>query len=852
MLIANFGAIASSKAAALSNFVFDAESETIFTALTAASATPNDRRKYTIDRLVKRLKAAGVWAKFDPTKHALWVLAGNAAGSRINIINPGTHNLTSNGSPTFTAPGTGTVPGFAFPLITDFLDSGIAVNSLAQNDLSIGCYTREQSSSTVSFDMGAQTTGAAIYLKKASSTRACVAAINGANASPLIDTASWDGVGLYALSRISSANYTGHHGGINVGTVTDSSTANTASTTMTVGKVNGQTTTCKATISAAYISSGLTAAQVESLHAALGTYLDAVEYGDLDIHEAGYQPQAPAAYDAVIYGATLAGVCAAYRLAQLGRSVAIVGGWRERNLGGMTGNGLSFVDFDVPTALGGLAYDIIIAARAIDGNTTTHTSSSDLYATARAYRGAMRRLLDGARTNGQSVPIFWSDGVSTVQKSGTRITSFTTVDGRTFEADYFLDTSEELDLAHMAECSTIIGREAMQLGDWERLNGWRDNDRSSGSNGSQLENASNTRMPSSDAYNTIGNAGSGLIFGILPKPAKTLGQADSSVMSYNFRLPWNSQKSRRIPFGSSPPANYDVSKYELLGRFLTHYPTATINTLFKPSVIAGGTTDTNNNAAISTNLINSGNLYTECESAGSRAQVYEAREAVQKQIEDWIRGYIHFVLNSGDGRIPAGIVTALAGYGWDYRNFLDPHPNDSLYWPGRVYVREHRRLVGDFIADAIDATKTDGTTPRSIKTISTVAYRFDSHIHQRWVDTASSTIFCEGSIDISSGLAGGAAGGANGVTPVPYEAYLPKETECTNLGVTFGISSTHVFITAGRMEFTTAQAGESLAYAIDQAMDNSNQDLHDVTYSTLRTAILAAPTTYAPVLPQVN
>jgi hypothetical protein len=147
---------------------------------------------------------------------------------------------------------------------------------------------------------------------------------------------------------------------------------------------------------------------------------------------------------------------------------------------------------------------------------------------------------------------------------------------------------------------------------------------------------------------------------------------------------------------------------------------------------------------------------------------------------------------------------------------------------------------------------TDGTTPRSIKTVSTVCYRFDSHPHIRFPDDVSGTVFCEGSIGLSQAAAGGSANGADQITPIPYEAYLPKRSECTNLAVTFGGSWTHIFNTAARMELTTAQAGESLAYAIHQAIGAGKQALADVDYPTLRTAILAAPTTYPANLQQVN
>ena len=826
----------------LSTFTYDAVSESVFSAQTSVGSTPNTGRKYTIDRMVKRLKDKGIFSKIT----GLWVAGNTAASSLINIVNPGVNNLVSNGSPTFTPN-----VGWTFTVIADFLDTGIVANTTSANDFSMGYFGGP--ASTSSNDMGAQATGVAIYMKN----NTMAAALNGANQSPAGGSSlDWDSVGGFrGLSRTSSTGFNCYHHGVAVPVATDTSTAPTSTLTFTVGKVNGQSVVCKRTIHGAFIGKGLTNSEMEQLHAIVQNAIDSIQYGDLDIRDAGFAPADVPKYDLVIYGATLAAITAAKRAKQLGMNVCVVGGWRERNIGGMTANGLGFVDYDVSNAIGGLAYDVVAGARTLDGSALTRTATVgngpvDLACQPRNVKNTLHSWMDD-RTNLWQIPLYWSNGCATATRVGTQITSFTTVDGRTFTADYFLDTSEELDLTFCAGISTTYGREAAGSGS-ETLNGWRANNRSTGSNDVQIENNVSARMSGDQAYNVVADTGSGLIYGINTKPSKTLGQADISVMSYTFRQTWNNNRARRVPFSNTPPPGYSAAKYELMGRYLAFYPAATINSIMKPSTLANTATDTNNTGGISFNLLGSGTAYAACELAGTRAQVYAAREVIQKDVESWVRGLIYWLLYSGDSRIPSSIVTALSAYGWETRHYLDPHPNDDIYWPQRIYVREHRRLVGDYIADATDATKTDGTSPRSTKTVSTVSYRFDSHPHERWVNSADNTIFCEGSINLSQAALGGSANGADGITPIPYEAYLPKTTECGNLAVTFGLSCTHIFITAARMELTTAQAGESLAYAIKQAFDNGKQALQSVDYSTLRTSILAAPTSFAPTLPQLN
>jgi hypothetical protein len=831
-------------------FTFATETNTLIAARTAAGTTPNARRQYTLDRMVKRLKAQGIFSKLT----ALWVIGEGDAASRINLVNPGTYNLTVNGAPTFTSN-----VGWSFATISDFFDTGIVANATSTNNISMGYFGK--AASTTSYDMGAQATGVAIYLKN----NTVQAALNGALANPLGGASGWwDGLGMVAVSRTASTGYTGYHCGIAVTATVDASTAPTSTLTLTVGKVNGQTAAnCKRVIQGAFVGQGLTSTEMEQLHAIVQTAIDSIEYGDLAIYEAGYAPSAPAKFDLIVYGATFAGVTAAHRAAQLGLNVAIVGGWRERSIGGMTSGGLGLVDYDVSGAIGGVTYDVVKAARTVDAsaltrNTTVGSGPTHLLAQPRSFKGAMHSLLDASRTtglgylqNGQNVPIFWSNGVATATKTGATITGMTTVDGRTFTADYFIDTSEEFDLGYCAGLSNIIGREAASSGS-EVLNGYRGATKSTGSNGTQIENASSLRLAISNAYVTPGDSASGLIYGLVAKPTKNIGDADNSVMSYTFRQTHNNNQARRVNFSATPPPGYLASKYELFARAMADYPTAAIATIMKLSQLPNTTTDTNNTGGISFNLVGSGLSYTACESAGTRAQVYAAREVVQKDIESWVRGLIYFILYSGDSRIPAGIVTSLQAYGWDSRHYLDPHPNDTLYWPTRLYVREHRRMIGDFILDANDVTKTDATTPRSVKTVSTISYRFDSHPHIRFADDTSSTIFCEGSIDIAQSASGGSANGTDGITPVPYEAYLSKAAEATNFAATFAMSSTHIAMTAARMELTTAQAAESLAYAVNIAKANSKQALKDVDYPTLRTAILAAPTSFPASLQQIN
>jgi len=63
--------------------------------------------------------------------------------------------------------------------------------------------------------------------------------------------------------------------------------------------------------------------------------------------------------DIVVYGATPAGVIAAFAAASLGASVVLIGGWNDRHLGGMMSGGLGWTDFRTMEAFGGYAHFVL-------------------------------------------------------------------------------------------------------------------------------------------------------------------------------------------------------------------------------------------------------------------------------------------------------------------------------------------------------------------------------------------------------------------------------------------------------------------------------------------------------------
>jgi hypothetical protein len=879
-------------------FAYDASTTSYNNARTASGSSPTTAERYGIDRTIKRLKAEGLFAKIQH----LGLTGSTAASSAINVVSPGTGNAVMNGSPTFVPPknfvtgtiasgvltvttttiplmvgmcvygapgvdrfyitavnGDGTyttnstktlsiaykmriVPGFIFPTVSDFIDTGIAANATNPNSFAMGYFG--SIARTTSNDMGAQATGVSIYLKNTT----LVAGLNGAASSPaggsslMWDSGTTQGTGgLISMSRLDATGWNAYHQGVATAFITDATVAPTAATTITVGKVNGQTTTCSRVIQAWFVAPGLTSTEMAKLHAIVQSHMDYVEYGFVDVREAGYAPQANA-YDHVVYAMTYSGCLAACELAEMGESVAIVGSFNEftpEDIGGQITGGLGYTDFDVAGGLGHAPFDSIMEARALRGVATPHTMSLGLDLVVQP-RDAWRVLL--GRLSRAGVPVFFTGGVVSAAKTGALANTMTTRDGRTFNFKYWLDASEQIDLTRSLGVSSTIGREVQGTAG-EALNGY--------GKFSQVRLGNNASFPVSKAYVIEGDTTSGLLPGvILEDTSKVAGQADQGLQAFNVRCNHNTAIRYQMPFVR--PSNYDLKNYEMLARSFGIYAAPGINSIMKPSGLPSVlTTDTNNQGVFSTDVNGSGIDYAACENAGSKTQVYDARFAVEDRIRSYTDGFFWFLASSGDARIPSAISTGMAAYGWDCTHNLDPGRGQRLFGPKRIYVREHARMVSDFILNGNDAVKTDGTAPRDPNTASVISYRFDDHNFILVIRASDPTLQAEGGIDIAQVAGGGSANGADGITPIPISAYYPKRAESTTGFATFGLSATHVAISAARMELTVAQGAVTCAHYMRLARQQGIA-VQDVSYSAAVASLNARPTTFPAYLPQVN
>jgi len=830
-----------------------------------ATGTPvNIRRRYMMNRWVKALKDSGAW---DKSTHIYWP-SEVQAHSLINIRNPGTGSLTIVGSPTFASPRMavggadplGTAVGWKSTGTAHYLDTGIALSAVPQNSFSIGVF-RTAAAASGSSDFGARdgTAGIALAPLNNVNSNTMSARMMSASVGVTGTTADWDGTGFHAATRSASNAVAVYKNARKVSTATTASVASTSSTTLRFLAVPGDTAASSAGILGGFFAAALSDAQMEMMYRAFRGMADAVFYGDPDIKDPNFAVDT-SDYDVLVYGATFRGVCTAYEAKRQGRSVAIIGAWNEfsvLDIGGVSSNGLGAIDLSDTTSLGGLPYEFIRRAQKVDGSTDTVLNFQPV-----SLNRVLRQALDPSVSGGQAVPIFFTGGAPTSVTYTNGTHTIATADGRSFTGKVVIDASDEGDVLFLRGVPVTTGREISRTsgGGGEVTNGYRG--ASTDYKGNVHQFAKNPNVPGTlydiDPFLTPGDSTSGFVAGVKGYPPSLAeGAADGAVQAYNFRWTMRgvSAKARWVPwsqvFASGPPEGYSAAKYELVGRLCAAMTagsqTAEVNDFFNPVLLNKSTLDTNNTGGFSTDLMGSGTDYV------TAGQSMPDRLAIYTSVRANMLGLVYHIIYSGDPRIPSSLVTALRdSYGVADDHYYDIGPNGLPYFPGQLYVREMRRMVGGIGGarwDANDAIAADGTTPRiSINTVAAPAYPMDSHHNQRYAFPKTGGGFV---VKNEGNFFDNRSGGTDKKTPLPFEVCCPDKSIAPNMGTCWSIAATHSSWGAFRMEGFAAQVGQSLAIAAAIAIEQGIA-LQDVPYPTLRARLLATPEAVPPVIPQVN
>jgi hypothetical protein len=495
---------------------------------------------------------------------------------------------------------------------------------------------------------------------------------------------------------------------------------------------------------------------------------------------AGAQTRGARSFDVVIYGGTAAGVVAAVSAARLGLTVALLE--PTRHVGGMVTGGLSATDHGEKIVVGGDALAFYRRVGAKYGVPLFWYPEPKV----------AERVLNEMLAEQRNVTLFLHQRLRErggVRKDGARITELVMDDGTRFRARLFVEAGYEGDVMKQAGVHYTVGREATSTYG-ESLAGVRPKDRN---------HQFDVKVPARDERGR-------LLPEISPLPRGEIGTGDARVQAYNFRLILTTEKANQAPF--ERPAGYTPERYELLRRFVDVVqrergtPPTLSELLLIRADLPNHKADFNNRGPFSTDYIGASYRYPD--------GTYAERARIWRDHVLYTKGLLYFLAT--DSRLPASIRNAMNEWGLAKDEFVD-----NGNWPYQLYVREGRRMVGDFVMTQKDL-QTELTKPDAIAMGS---YNSDSHNVQRFVQD-DGTVQNEGNMEVR-------------VEPyqIPYRVMLPRRTEASNLLVPVPFSASHVVYSSMRMEPQYMMIGQAAGVAAALAI-RGHVGVHDIDVAELR------------------
>lgn len=506
--------------------------------------------------------------------------------------------------------------------------------------------------------------------------------------------------------------------------------------------------------------------------------------------------------DVIVYGGTSAAVTTAVQVSRMGRSVIIVS--PDVHLGGMSSSGLGFTDTGNKEVIGGLArefYQLLYQhyQRPESWNWQKQSEYGNVGQGNPAIDGEKRTMwifephvaeaAFDTLISRNNIPVYkneWLDRDNGVVKKNGRIISFKTLAGNVYKGKVYIDATYEGDLMASAGVSYTVGREDNSLYS-ETWNGVQ----------TGVFHHGHYFKDRIDPYLVPGDSSSGILPRISSGAPGENGTGDNKIQAYCFRLCLTQNPLNRVPI--IKPDGYDSTQYELLVRLAA----SRWNEFFaKYDDIPNLKTDVNNHGPFSYDNIGMNWDYPEAS--------YERRKEIIDEHILYQKGLLYFTAT--DKRLPSWVRDTMNTWGFAKDEFTD-----NGNWPYNIYVREARRMTGEYVM-----TENDVLGKREIpSSIGMGSYTMDSHNVQRYI-TREGYVQNEGDIGVRA--------------PEPYQidlgSILPRRDQCGNLLVPVCVSCTHIAFGSIRMEPVFMILGQSAGTVASLSLE-TGKEIHDLSYEEI-------------------
>jgi hypothetical protein len=507
--------------------------------------------------------------------------------------------------------------------------------------------------------------------------------------------------------------------------------------------------------------------------------------------------------DVIVYGGTSSAVTTAVQVAKMGRSVIMVS--PDKHLGGLSSSGLGFTDTGNKEVIGGLArgfYQLLYQHYMNPGSWNWQKQSEY------GNKGQGNPAIDGENRTmwifephaaeeafekmitDNKIKVYrdeWLDRETGVVKKNGAIISIKTLSGKIFRGKEFIDATYEGDLMASAGVEYTVGREAGSVYN-EQWNGVQKG----------VYHHGHYFKDNIDPYKIPGDPSSGLLPRISSETPGDNGTGDNKIQAYCYRLCLTKNPANRVPI--TKPEGYDSTQYELLARLsATRW-----NEFFgKYDPVPNLKTDVNNHGPFSFDNIGMNWDYPEAS--------YERRKEILKEHTLYQKGLLYFMAT--DRRLPSAVRDTMNKWGFAKDEF-----QDNGNWPYNIYVREARRMLGEYVM-----TENDVLGKREVPhSIGMGSYTMDSHNIQRYV-TPEGFVQNEGDIGVAA--------------KKPYQidlgSIMPKKEECENLLVPVCVSCSHIAFGSIRMEPVFMILGQSAGTIASMAIEK-RKSIYELTYEEIK------------------
>jgi len=515
-------------------------------------------------------------------------------------------------------------------------------------------------------------------------------------------------------------------------------------------------------------------------------------------------------YDVVIYGGNPSAIVAAVQTKRMGKTVAVIS--PSSNLSGLLGNDLGWKHTHRKDVIGGVA-------REFYHRVWRHYQSPDSWKWQKSEefgnQGQGTPAIDGSRRTmwvfepklaeqileswlvEYEIEIFRDERLERekgVEIKAGKIRSITTLSGKIFKGEVFIDCSYEGDLMAASKVDYRVGREGNDVYQ-ETLNGVQVNQ--------SLINQFVNRI---DPFGKVGDPTSGLLPRIsMWKPVKD-GEGDYKIPAYHFPLCLTRVEENKFPFPK--PQEYDPFQYELL-----------LRTLKRGSKPIWVHSDPVPNAKIYTQGYGSFSINNIGMNYGYPEGTYQERENIIREHLNYQQGYFYFLCN--DQRVPLEIREGMKEWGLARDEFTQ-----SNHWPEQLNICHARRMMGEFILTE-NHIKRRKRTPRPV---ALVFNPIKSNHVQRYVTSDES-----GNFHVLN--EGGFEAELEGPYSISYDSLIPREEQCTNLLVPVCMSASYVAYSSLCGDDVFMMLGQVAATAAVVALEQQ-KPLQRISYSKLKERLL--------------